>query len=189
MVCERRVGRRRGVPIELHIHAAGPLDYGVLADRIVERAHENIRAVGLRGPNRGIQVGHEITRPFGSERVRHRCFESEDRESSDGRQHQLRHRLARSRSYREDALLGCGPAERGHEAGHEVVEVFRLDIHVSRVVLRADAKVGIRGVANAATNENSGNGSRSGIVSYAFGCSFLAMLERPAEATESAADC
>ena len=132
------------MPIELHIHAAGPLDYGVLADRIVERSDENIRTVGLRRPNRRIQVGHKITRSFDSERVRHGCFESEDRDSSDGRQHKLRHRLARCRSYREDALLGCGPAERRHEARNEFVEVFRLDIHVSRVVLRADSKVGIR---------------------------------------------
>src|ERR1700758_4954228 len=106
---ERRVRRRRGVPIELHIHAAGPLDYSVLPNRVIEGTHKNIRAVSLRGPNCGIQVGYQVTRPFESERVRHGRFESEDGETSDGRQHQLRHRLARSRSYREDALLGFGP--------------------------------------------------------------------------------
>src|SRR5580704_16398024 len=121
---ERWVRRRRGVPIELHIHAPGPLDYSVLADRVIEGTHQNIRAVSLRGPNRGIQIGYQVTRPFESERVRHGRFESEDGESSDGRQHQLRHRLARSWSYREDALLGFGSAERGEQAVHELVEVF-----------------------------------------------------------------
>ncbi len=160
------------MPIELHIHGAGPLDYGVLADRIVERAHENIRAVSLRRPNRGIQVGHEITRPFDSERVRHGCFESKDRKSSDRRQNKLRHRLARSRSYREDALLRCGPAERGQQAGHKLVEVLRLDIHVSRVVLRADAKVGIREQSERHDDREQGKRRSPAIVSYAFDAPF-----------------
>src|SRR5580700_8880853 len=75
---QRGVRRRRGVPIELHIHPAGPLDHGVFTDRIVERSDEKIRTVGLRRPNRRIQVGHEITGPFGSEWVRYGRFESED---------------------------------------------------------------------------------------------------------------
>src|SRR5262249_52358664 len=100
----------------------------------------------------------QITSPFEAERVGHWCLESEDRDSSGGRQHQLRHGLAWSRCYREDAWPGCGSSERRDEARDELVEVHRLDIHVSRVVLRADSKVGFRGCGKRGNQREQGNG-------------------------------
>ena len=153
---QRRVRWRRRVPIQLHVYAAGPLHHGILADRVIERRDQNIGAVDLRRADSILQIGHEIARTFHSERIRYGRFESEDRHASHGRQHELRHCLARSRSHREDSLLGRRPTESGHQAGHELVEVFRLDIHVSRVVLRADSKVGIPGRGERARESRTG---------------------------------
>ena len=38
---QRRVGRRLGVPVELHIDAARPLDHGIAADGVGKRRHKN----------------------------------------------------------------------------------------------------------------------------------------------------
>ena len=162
------------MPIELHTNATRPLDDGIFADRIIERRDQNIGAVDLRRMDSILQIGHEIARTFHSERIRYGRFESENRHASHGRQHELRHCLARSRSHREDPLLGRRPAESGHQAGHELVEVFRLYIHM-RVVsyVRADSKVGIsrrcRRATNAATmtiNSRVRGDAPSEIVSY-----------------------
>ena len=67
------------MPIELHIHAAGPLNHGVLADGIIEWRHEDIGAVGLSCMDGGVEVGDQIARALGSERVRNRRLESENR--------------------------------------------------------------------------------------------------------------
>ena len=43
---ERIVRRRLRMPVQLHVQAAGPLDYCVLADRIVERLDDRVRRIG-----------------------------------------------------------------------------------------------------------------------------------------------
>ena len=42
---ERLVGRRGRMPVELHIHAAGPLDDDIPPDRIVKWTDEHICAI------------------------------------------------------------------------------------------------------------------------------------------------
>jgi hypothetical protein len=64
------------MPVELHIHAAGPLDYYIPPDRIVKWAHKHICVISSGGSDRRIHVGYQITRPLRSERIWGRCRET-----------------------------------------------------------------------------------------------------------------
>ena len=113
------------MPVELCVDSAGPLDDRVAPNRIVERGHEDIGAGRAGGTNRRVHVGHQVSSPLRAEWVGYRCLESENGHGPDWREHQLRHRTARSGRHSEDALLRGGAAKRGQEAGDEAVEILR----------------------------------------------------------------
>ncbi len=131
----RRLG---GVPVELHVDAAGPLDHGVAADRIGKCADDDIGARRARGLQRHVEIGDQITGALGAERIRDRCLEAEQRHSADGGLQQLRGGAARRRRHGGDHLRGALAAEGGEEARDETVDVLRRDIDVGGVVLRGD---------------------------------------------------
>src|SRR5260370_38088432 len=91
---QRLVGRRGRVPVELHSHPAGPLDYSISANRIIERCHQNIRACRLRGTHSAIEISHQVSATFYTKRLRKRCLKTEDRNGYTRSQYQLRHSAA-----------------------------------------------------------------------------------------------
>src|SRR5215469_8263256 len=131
-----RIGRRRGVPVQLGVYATRPLNDCVSTDRIIEGVDEHICAGFLGCANRLVKIRDQIAAALQSEWVGDRCFKSEYRQCPHRRQDQLRHRAARGWSYCEYALLG-GCATKGRDqAGHETVEVFRSNVDMCGVVLR-----------------------------------------------------
>src|SRR6201993_1733322 len=136
------IGRSSRVPIELRVHAARPLDNGISSDWVIEWSHKNVGACRASGLYRRIKIGYEVTRSLHAKRIRNRRLEPENRQRSYGSQHQLGHGAARSWRHGEDALFGCGSAERCYKAGDEAVEVLGRDVDVSRIVLRLHGHVG-----------------------------------------------
>src|SRR3984957_12113785 len=61
---ETRIGWRGGMPVQLCVDPARPLDDRVQADRILEGTDEDIRARGVCSADRRIHVGHKIARPL-----------------------------------------------------------------------------------------------------------------------------
>ena len=49
------------MPIQLHVHAPGPLNHRVPPDGIIERPHDNIRAVALPGFHAAVEIGHQMS--------------------------------------------------------------------------------------------------------------------------------
>src|SRR5258708_19908937 len=50
------IGRRGGVPVELRVHAAGPLDNGISSDWVIERSHKNVGARRATSLDRPIEI-------------------------------------------------------------------------------------------------------------------------------------
>src|SRR5271170_5595293 len=61
---ERRKGWRNGVPIQLRVDPARPLDDRIPAGWIVERTDENVGARRVGAADRGIHIRYKITRPL-----------------------------------------------------------------------------------------------------------------------------
>src|SRR5215469_3888015 len=66
------------MPIELHIHAARPLNNGISSYRIVERSDENVGPCAMGSADGSVEIRHQITSPLNAERIGHRCLEAED---------------------------------------------------------------------------------------------------------------
>ena len=75
---QRRRIRRRRVPVELHVDAAGPLNDDVAADRVGKCRDRHGGAIGACGPNGRVYVGYEIAGPFRAKGIRNRGLEAED---------------------------------------------------------------------------------------------------------------
>ncbi|MGC2660982.1 MAG: hypothetical protein WA324_23760 [Bryobacteraceae bacterium] len=72
-------GRRSFVPIQLHVHATGPLDDGIATYGIVERVDEYVGAGDARSLRRCIQIGDKVTGTLAAERIGDWRFEAEHR--------------------------------------------------------------------------------------------------------------
>src|SRR5215472_1837029 len=147
---ERRVGWRGGVPVELRIDAAGPLDDGVPPNRVIEGSHEDIRTRRTNCTDSRIQVGDQIASALETKRIGNGRLETKDGYAADRSENQLRHGAARGGSYGEDALLGrCAP-KCSDQACDETVKILGRHVDVRRIVLRSNGYIrccrnGLRG--------------------------------------------
>ncbi len=144
------------MPIELHLHAAGPLDYGVHSDGVLERLDDDGRARRASGPDGLIHVSYKISGALLAERERHRRLECENGERSDGSPYVLEFGTARLRQNIGHRLVGGVAAKGGDEAGDERVQISRSDVHVRRIVLRSDGDSGVRSGRHVAATGGSG---------------------------------
>src|ERR1700761_2275050 len=65
---EGRIVRRRGVPVQLHVYAAGPLDHCVTTDRIRKGLHNHIGAGRTRNLDGHVQISHQVASALSAER-------------------------------------------------------------------------------------------------------------------------
>jgi hypothetical protein len=74
---ERRIGRLRRLPVELHVDAARPLDHGVASNGIGKGVHQDVGA-GILGELDGfVDIGDEVARPLRTKGIRNWRLESE----------------------------------------------------------------------------------------------------------------
>src|SRR5271167_3869949 len=124
------------MPIELHIHAARPLDDDVSSERIIERSDQNIGPCRTGGVDGRVHVCHQITCALQPKRIWDGRLEAEYGHATYWCEDQLRHRAALGRSYCKDSLLGRCAAKCRKQTRDEAIEIFRSHVDMCRVVLR-----------------------------------------------------
>src|SRR5262249_51542626 len=77
---QRRIIRRRRVPIELHVDAAGPLNDDVAADRVGKCRDRHSSTMSACRANGRVYVGYQIAGPFRTKGIRDRGLETKDRQ-------------------------------------------------------------------------------------------------------------
>ena len=60
------------MPVELHVHTAGPLDYGIFANSVVEGGNDESGAIGAGSTHCEIHVRHQVADALGAEWKWHR---------------------------------------------------------------------------------------------------------------------
>jgi len=126
------------VPVDLHVHAARPLDDGVPADRVWEGGDQHIRAAALRGGDGDIHIGDEIAVALGAERIGDWGEEAEKRDGAGRCLQKLRGGAARRGGDVGDDLFCAVAAECGEEAADESGDFRWRDVDMRGVVLRGD---------------------------------------------------
>src|SRR5262249_11238202 len=101
-----------------------------------ERGDQSVRARRFGGADRVVHITDQITCALRSEGIWNWRFEAEDGHRPDRGQHQLRHRAALGRSYREDSLLGLCAAKCRNQTCDEAIEIVWSHIDMRGVVLR-----------------------------------------------------
>src|SRR5580658_9377663 len=100
------------VPIQLHLHATGPLDDRIHADRVLEWFDDDLSSGRTSGLDRLVHVRYQIPSTFLSKRERDRRFERKHRQRADRSPYILKFRTARHRQNICHEWLGRMPAER-----------------------------------------------------------------------------
>ena len=128
------------MPVELHVHAARPLDHRVSPDRVRERRDLHIGAGLPRRRHRLVHVTDQVAAALGAERVGDPGGEPEQRHATDRRVDQLGRGGRGRRRHREHDLLRALAAERCDEALDEAVNVGGSHVDVGRVILRPHSR-------------------------------------------------
>src|ERR1700722_19143909 len=107
------------MPVQLHLHAAGPLDDGIYTNGILERLDQDAGAGCARRGESLIHVGNEVSGPLEAKWIRDRSRIRECGDNPNGAYDGLKLSAACSRRHgRDDRFTGM-TAEGGNKAGDE----------------------------------------------------------------------